>query len=409
MATYLLVGSLLLFMSCQSASQRETSSGKATASQNDYFPAKAVPVHAKHFTVSYHGNYKVVKTQAELRSYEGNDHEDQQDVLVLVQRGTPAPALTGELTGATIIPIPAQRIAVNLESSEDFLTELGAKDRIVAVGGLISYDDTLRQKAQSGAIGQIGYSWLQPPNVEVLLKRQTDLFLMLLANLDYKSSLAKCRQLGIPTAPDFNWAEEHYLGQAEWIKYYALFLNAEAQANALFADIEQHVTDIKKQVAAQPAKPTAIWGYYAGKDRWIIHRKSVETELMADAGLINVFGNPAGPLRNSGEPMTAEQLLQEGKTAQHWIIGDIHSAALPAATLLNTMQAWRTGQLYHNFKRSKPKANAYDWYGMAVVWPDRVLADLVKLTHPGLLPDHQLYFMDVFDKTTKFPVEGGEL
>lgn len=125
-------------MGCQSASQSETAAGQMTADSKDYFPVKVKPTYAKHFTVSYHGNYKVVRTRTELRSYGGSDTEEQQDILVLVQRGTSAPTLTGELAGATLIQIPAQRIAVNLESSEGFLKELGAEDRIVAVGGLIS-------------------------------------------------------------------------------------------------------------------------------------------------------------------------------------------------------------------------------------------------------------------------------
>ena len=49
-------------------------------------------------------------------------------------------------------------------------------------------------------------------------------------------------------------------------------------------------------------------------------------------------------------------------------------------------------------KRVDPKSNTSDWYATAIVRPDTVLADLVKLIHPELLPGYKPVFMDVFQK-----------
>lgn len=372
----------------------------------DHFPHKVEIQHARHFSVSYHGNYKVVKTNATLQKWEGGSGEQtKEDILVLVQKGTTAPALTGELAGATIISIPAETIAVNIENGECFLAALGLKDRIVAVGGAISYDDTIRQKVLDKQIGQIGYSWHQPSNLEVLLQRKPEVFFMNIANLDFASSLEKSRQVGIPTASVFEWAEADYMGLAEWIKFYAVFFNAEQKANEVFNGIQSRVDSLKQLVATVPTKPTVIWGYYTGKDRWLVHRNSIEAQFMKDAALTNIFEDFSRPVRNSGEPISSEELLAKGKNAEHWMIGDIHSAALPSSNYLNAFQSWRSGKLYHNMKRSKPKANAFDWYGTAIVRPDIVLSDLIKLIHPELLPAHELFFMDHFDKATKLPLE----
>lgn len=363
--------------------------------------------YAKHFTVSDQGNYKVVKTHATIRRWGSEETQALQDMMVLYQRGTEPPVLEGELQEATLIQVPVTRVATNLESTERFLEEFGSHKKIQAVGGLISYNDSIRQLVLQGKIGQIGYSWHQPPNQEVLLERKIDLFLMTISNLDFKDGLEKCRQLGIPTATVFDWAESNYLAQAEWIKYFALFFNKEAAADKLFNEIVANVESLKKKVNALPEKPTVMWGYYTGKGRWLIHRNSAEAQLLKDAGADNVFYDSMRAIRNEGEPFSTEQLMAGGKDVTHWIIGDIHSAELPGENIMSTFNAWRTGKLYHNMKRSKPEANAYDWYGSAPVRPDYVLADLVKLLHPQITLDHELMFMDRFDKRFKFPVDDG--
>ncbi|MFM7852296.1 MAG: ABC transporter substrate-binding protein [Flammeovirgaceae bacterium] len=398
---YILIATTMLLVSC---ARKEADHTNASSSGVD--PTSTIQ-HAQHFSVTNFKTYKIVKTHASITRWGSNETQTLQDVMVLYQRGTEPPALVGELQDATLIQVPVDRVATNLESTERFLEEFGAHHRIQAVGGLISYNDSIRQMVLQGKIGQIGYSWHQSPNQEVLLERKIDLFLMTISNLDFKDGLEKCRQLGIPTATVFDWAESTYLAQAEWIKYFALFFNEEAAADKLFNEIVANVESLKKKVSALPEKPTVMWGYYTGKGRWLIHRNSAEAQLLKDAGADNVFYDSMRAIRNEGEPFSTEQLITGGKDVTHWIIGDIHSAELPGENIMSTFNAWRTGKLYHNMKRSKPEANAYDWYGSAPVRPDYVLADLVKLLHPQITLDHELMFMDRFDKRFKFPVDDG--
>lgn len=360
--------------------------------------------YAKHFTVSYHKDYKVVKTNTVLRNANGKEAEPIEDVMVLLPKGVQAPALAGELKNASIIRVPVSSVAINLESTESFLDELGLLESIVAVGGLISYNDSIREKAKSGTIGQIGYSWHSPPNIEVLLQRNPDVFFMLLSNLNYAASLEKCRTLGIPVATDFSWAENHYLAKAEWIKYYALFFNEEEKAAQIFDKIEEKVNLLKDKVATLEKRPTAIWGYYTGNDRWLVHRNSVEAQFLEDAGLVNLFGDSLAPIRNMGEPISTEQLMKEGKEVDHWITGDSHSYTMPSEEIMSVFKAWRENNIYHNMKRIKYEANAYDWYSSARVRPDLVLQDLISLCHPELLPEAETVYMGKLSKDFKFPL-----
>lgn len=393
-----------ILIGCKTTTKEKGTEMEFTDSK-DYFSIKAEIKYAKGFSVEYHDNYKVIRTKSELPSWSGNESVSKEDIAVLVQRGTQVPELTGELVGAEVIEIPAQRVAVNIEVAENYLAELGLSDRLVAIGGLISYDDGIRNQAVKGKLKQVGYSWHQPPMFENLLASKADLFLMTLSNLDFAESLNKCRELGVPTVPVFSWSEKDYMAQAEWIKYYSLFFNAEEMANIVFAQIERNIAELKQKVAQISEKPTIIWGYYAGKDTWVVHRNSKGCELLKDAGTTNILFQPKAPLKNGGESMAFEELLSKAKDVDHWIIGDVHSSELPRASLMESFKAWRSGNLYHNFKRSKPDVNAYDWYGSAIVRPDRVLADLIYLVHPEIIPNHNLYYMDGLSKDFKFPIE----
>lgn len=364
----------------------------------DYFAEKATVKYAQHFTVTYHGNYKIVRTDATFypRGKKAAG-EDRSDVLVLVQKGTTAPALEGPLASATIIPIPAEDVAVNVQHSESFLRELGLVDRITAIGGLYSYDEKMRNKAHNQEVGQIGYSWHSPPNLEVLLERKPGLFLMTLASTAHTESLDKCRQLGIPTAAVFDWAEQDYLARTEWLKFYSLFFNAEGKANQVFAQISSRIEALKT-MAAQQAQESAMWGYYTSKGQWAMQISSFQAQYMRDANLKNVLLGKVEPDANGTQILDTEQLLLHGQEVNHWIIGDIHASPLPKEALMSSFQPWNTEKLYTNMGRVDHQSNASDWYATAIVRPDSVVADLIKLVYPDLLPDYQPVFMDIYDK-----------
>ena len=368
----------------------------------DYFPHKVLGLDsARHFQVSYHGNYKVVRTDATFYpDGKKEDGESRQDVLVLVQKGTDPPPLNGELQNAEVIFIPVDSVAVNVQHSESFLRELGLEHHINAIGGLYSFNNLMRNKALTGEVGQIGYSWHSPPNLEVLLERKPDLFLMTLASMDHTTSLEKCRQLGIPTAAVFDWAERDYLGRAEWVKFYSLFFNAEEQANLVYRSIAGRIQELKEMTAELSDPAPAMWGYHGSKGRWVMQLTSFPGQYMRDAGLDNILLQNTQPNANGLGALNTEELLLLGKDAKHWVIGDIHATPLPREEIMSSFKAWNSGQLYHNMSRVDPKTNTSDWYATAIVRPDTVLADLIKMVHPELLPDYEPVFLGKYDKTT---------
>ena len=125
-----------------------------------------------------------------------------------------------------------------------------------------------------------------------------------------------------------------------------------------------------------------------------MHQNNVEARFLRDANAFNPYEDFNRDSRSEGEPISSEQLLIDGMEADHWIIGDIHAADLPSGTYMSKFEAWQKGTLYHNYKRIKPEHNAYDWFETALVRPDWVLADLIALLHPEVLPEHETVFFD---------------
>lgn len=105
---------------------------------------------ARTFRVVERDGYRVVDLKAMVVNWGGNAvGEEQFQRLVLVPRTSPAPALTGDLAGATLIRTPVMRIASNTGYHEAMTRVLGINNRLVAVGGVKSWDDELRSRVRA--------------------------------------------------------------------------------------------------------------------------------------------------------------------------------------------------------------------------------------------------------------------
>lgn len=355
--------------------------------------------HARHFELSRRDGYTVVRTFGEVISFQTTDDADPvEDVIVLVPRGGETPALEGDLEGAYVVEVPARTIAVNNDDLLALVSELGAADRLVAVGGLTSYDDDIRAAVEADELGQLGYSWHLPPDMEVLLTRSPEVTFLGMDAPDNVPALARSRDLGLGAVPAFVWAERDVLARAEWIKFFGAFLGLDDEATRLFDELEGRYIALKERAAAVVDSPTVLWGYHAGDDRWFMMANNLESRMIRDAGAVNLLEDHDGPVRYDGTEFSSEAVLLAGSDAEHWVIGDIHQNELPPRAFMDEFVSFREDRLYHNYARTKWEANAYDWYEGGVVRPDVILADLIHLLHPDLLPEHELEFMGRFDK-----------
>lgn len=371
------LAAILVLSSCSGPIPDETSS--------EVVEGRSIPMEfAKTFRVVERDGYRVVDMKASVVSWGGNAvGEEQTQRLVLVSREATPPPLTGDLTGAMLIRTPVQRIASNTGYHEAMTRVLGINDRLVAVGGVKSYDDAVRARVRSGQVLQIGYGWHSPPELDALIAAKPDVLLMSMGDMKNVGAKPRIEALGIPVVPIFVDNEHDYMGRVDYVRLIGMLAGREAEADAFVAMVARNVDTLKKTAAAQPTR-SVISAWFAGGDRWNPTIRNADARLLRDANGRNPFEEPDDPQRDSFNRVSTEELIARGTGADCWIMRDSHSNPFDDLSTLRRFKAYREGCLFAADGMTKPAADAYDYYETAVIRPDLVLGDIVRMLHPPL-------------------------
>ena len=391
---------LMAELGCTQAA--EPVSPEAQARRNA--PANAQPIKmaaAKTFRVYTRDGYRIVDIKAPVVSWGGGAKgPDQTARVVLVPRTRTPPELRGDLSGAVVVRTPVKRIAVNYSYLEAILTALGVEEQLVAVGGVKSYNDAIRERARSGQIAQIGYGWHSPPALDPLVAAKPDVFFMVLGDLGHAEHYERIKGLGIPVVPVFLDREPTYMGAIDYVRLIGMFVGRSAKAEDYATTVENKVAELKKLVADRPKKKV-LSAWFSGSGRWMVTVRNTENQLLEDAGGINVMAAADDIRLDSFVRIGSEQLLAHARDADCWIIRDTHSKPLNDVGFLKHFKAWRDGCLFASDGARKPEADAFDFYERGPIRPDILLSDLIRMLHPELIQAPPVYILA--DKKTPRP------
>ena len=181
----------------------------------------------------------------------------------------------------------------------------------------------------------------------------------------------KLRELGIPYMYIGEYVEESPLGRAEWMVLLGEVTDRREESEAAFRAIAERYERLKAETAA-PEGRKKVMVNTPWQDTWYMpSTRSVIARLIEDAGGDYIYkeNETNGSLPVGME--TAYRLLRE---ADVWIeTGQCASLA--------DLLAVRTGQVYNNNRRLTP-GGGNDYWESAVVRPDVVLRDLIRILHP---------------------------
>jgi len=346
----------------------------------DLFPAEVVPAYATGFSVAYHGTYKVVRV---TRPWPGARASFE---YLLVERGTPVPA---GYPNALRVTIPVRSVVA---LSATYLAEIGMLGEMATLKGIqraaYVYSREVRASVESGKIAQVGEG--SATNIELLIALRPDV-VFAVGSGGAGELYPKLLESGLPVVLDGDWAEPTPLGRAEWIKFIALFYNKEREANALFATLAAEYNRLKALAAKASDRPTVFvnapwqgsWGMPGGK--------SYVAALLRDAGADYLWADTdaSGTLF-----LSLEAVIDRAANADFWLnTGDFRSRAeaLAADPRFARFKAFKEDDLYNNIRRETPEGGN-DYWESGPAQPQVVLADLIKIFHPGLLPAHELYY-----------------
>lgn len=347
----------------------------------DYFPDRTTIEYADGLEVEYFDNYKVINV---LTPWNGADQTFQ---YVLVQCGTPAPEGYDD---AEIIEVPVHT-AVSLSTTYlPHFVELGIVDSLVAVDEFdFVYTPEIRARIDAGDVAEVGGSSMV--NVEQVLDLEPDvIFTYGIGSPDYDAH-PMLLDAGLTVALNSDYMETSPLGRAEWIKFTAMFFNREAEANAFFDGVVSRYTDLQALAAEAETRPTVMVNGMYGDTWYVSGGASYTARFIEDAGGEYLWADNTS---TGGVPLSFEAVLDRAQDADFWLnpnfwlsLGD----GLAEDERYSEFAAFANGNVYNNNLRMT-EMGYNDYSESGVSHPDQVLADLIAIFHPELLPDHEMVY-----------------
>ncbi|MGB9631762.1 MAG: ABC transporter substrate-binding protein [Chloroflexaceae bacterium] len=347
----------------------------------DYFPEKVTLEDATGWTIEYFNNYKLITVLNPWRD------ADVQFRYVLVQCGTPAPPDVGN---AQMIEVPVKSIVTMSTTQLPHLKELDLLDRLVGVD-TFQYINTpeVVELIEAGKLKEIGSG--AELNVEQAIDIEPDLVMTYGVGNPEFDSHPKLLEAGLKVAMNAEYMEPPPLGRAEWIKFTAAFFNREAMATEVYADIAGRYAEMTAKAQAVTMQPTVFSGAPFRGTWYMPGGNSYAAKLLADAGAAYLWADDTS---TGSMQLSFEEVLDRAKDADIWVNpGSWKTLAEGLAQDERFAQflAFQNGEVYNNNRRLNANGGN-DYWETGVTNPDLVLADLIAIFHPELLPGHEFVF-----------------
>ena len=294
-----------------------------------------------------------------------------------------------------VIRVPARRIVSLATPVLAHLEALDAAGRLVGIdSGDYVYSAEIRRRVANGEITELGAG--AQLDLERLIALQPDVVLMSVYAPD-DPTLARIRAAGIPVVVFADWREADPLARAEWVRLVGLLVERDRTARRImdtrrgaYAELRERVADALE--ADGGPRPTVMtnapwqgsWPVPAGE--------SYMARLLADAGARYLWAETEG----SGSVfLDLEAVLGRAADADLWINGNAGWRSLAdlraSDPRLTAFAPYRRATVYH-YNRRVRDSGANDFWESGATRPDLLLADLVRILHPGILPDHELVY-----------------
>jgi len=358
----------------------------------NYFPEQAEVEYATGWTVDYFDHYKIVTV---TQPFPGATEADAVE-YVLVQCGTPAPE---GFDPAQIIDVPVQRV---ITLSTTYLPTLTALDLLPALVGVDNFDTAnspqVRDWFESGDLVEVGSG--ATINVERVLEAAPDLVLAYASGFAEYDAHPVLQDAGVFVALNAEFAETSPLARAEWLKFNALFFNAEGAAEAFFDAEAALYNELAALTADIPddEKPLVLWDAYStfGEAWYVPGENAYSAQLLRSAGARIVLGDAPEVAGLTGSvPFDFETVYDAGTDADVWLVNLFGVATLDDLLAQDERYAdlrpFQDGAVYNNDGRIN-EFGYNDYFETAVAQPSGVLADLIAIFHPDRLPDHDLIY-----------------
>jgi iron complex transport system substrate-binding protein len=177
------------------------------------------------------------------------------------------------------------------------------------------------------------------------------------------------------------------------MKFLALFFNREREAEQEFAEVEARYVRLAAIAARVERRPAVILGWPSTRQQWSLNGgRNYVARMIADAGGTYVWQSDS---MRSLDLADYEKVFDLAGGADGWIgnqLGHQRFATLVGSSpQLRQFGPVERQQVFNN-ERGRMPSGAIPMATESLGRPDAVLADLIRILHPELLPEHMLRY-----------------
>jgi iron complex transport system substrate-binding protein len=338
--------------------------------------------HAEGFSLIEYDGFSILKVK--------NAYPEAKEVYTYVLHKENA-KLHDSLNSYTKIQIPIQKIIVTSTTHIPSIEMLQSEKTIVGFPSThyVSSEKT-RALIDNGTIREIGSN--QSLNTELIFDLNPDIIVGFSVDGDLKTykNLEKNGQKIIFNA---DWTEKTPLGKAEWVKFFGALYDKNEEANSIFSEIEKSYNEALSLVKNVKNKPTVMAGSIY-EDQWYLPQGDSWAALfLKDANGNYLWKDSKG---TGSLALSFETVLDTAKDADFWINPGQFTSLDEILTTNSNYKYFKAVQNKNIYTSSskKGKTGGVIFYELAPNRPDLVLKDIVKILHPEVLPDYELYFFE---------------
>jgi iron complex transport system substrate-binding protein len=292
--------------------------------------------------------------------------------LYLSQGDEPAP----EGLDAQVVHGSARRIVAMSSTFVAMLDKLGEADRIVGVSG-IDFISSEAVKARRNEIVDVGYEG----NVDYEKLMSVNPDLVLLYGVNGASAMEpKLHQLAIPYVYIGDYLEESPTAKAEWLVALGAIVGCRQKAQTIYQAIADRYDALRQSVETSTERPTVMINAPYG-DAWFMPSvSSYMVRLIEDAGGRYVYPDNTS---DASVSIDMEQAYLLANQSDIWLNPGTATTLTELTSQLprfSDCSAVKARRVYNNNARLT-KGGGNDFYESAVVNPDVVLSDLIKIFH----------------------------
>lgn len=351
-------------------------SHKDTNNQNIHYQTDSL-YYAQYFSISRNTNHTKLTLYNPWHKGEilGKYYLIKHDSITTPNDGTP-------------LVVPLQRVCIQSAPHMGYIDALHQAPTVVgACSPQLFYSPNLQQQVQKGQVTHLGDAYQMNLEKIVQINPQA-LFTTAYPQADKQTE--RLHTLQLPVIATVEWTESNLLARAEWIKVWGILYDKEQLADSIFTATVQHYHRLTQLAQTTTQQPSIMSGL-PYKDTWYMPGgNSFMGQLFKHA---NVSYHYSTDTQTNSLPLSFETVWYHFNKADIWVGIDADNVEqlLQMDNRLINFKAVKEKQLFHYRKRTTPQGGN-DFWESAVVYPDRLLHDLLLIAHPHLFSNDTTYY-----------------